>query len=219
MKHKACINLVPMFKRLSDSEKEAIAAISKSKYLNKGDLLFTQGSKSQDLMIVHEGVVKLSRYSKDGKEQIIRTLKPGSFTGELSLFLDETHQNFGAALMNCEICVIEGDAFKTLLLKHPDMSIKLLEAVSLRLYETEDSLENLGTLDIESRIAKKLLELADGKSKFVLPYSKKDLASLLGTTSETLSRRLSTLQNDGIIKMEGQRKIEILNKIELELLI
>lgn len=219
MKHKACIELVPMFKGLSDKEKEAIAGISKSKYYEKGDTLFTQGSESSDLYIVHKGNVKISRYTVDGKEQMIRTLKPGTFTGELALFSDLTHHNFGSVLEDTEICLLEGHAFKNLLLDMPQISIKLLEAVTDRLGQSETRIKDMGTMDVESRIAKHLLDLADGVKLVKIPYSKGEMASLLGTSPETLSRNLKRLQNNGLIRMEGQRKFHLLNKEGLEALI
>lgn len=219
MKHKACIDLVPMFNTLSDKEKEAIAVISKSKYYEKGELLFDQGSKSGDLYIVHKGHVKISRYTFDGKEQIIRTLKPGSFTGELSLFSEQTHHNFAMVLDNTEICLLEGDAFKNLLLEMPHISIKLLEAVTDRLGQSETRIKDLGTKDVESRIAKHLLDLANGVKLVKIPYSKGEMASLLGTSPETLSRNLKRLQTNGLIRMEGQRKFHLINKEGLEALI
>ena len=217
--HLSCIDIVPMFNSLTYDEKKEIAYISKSMNYSRGESIYNQGSRSNDLYIVHKGKVKISRVNKDGKEQVIRTLEPGTFMGELSLFSENMHSDSATVTENTEICQLNGDAFKKLLSEIPSISLKLLEAMSKRLDETEDTVESIGTLDVEARIASKILELSNNMNQFKLPYAKKDMASLLGMSSETLSRKLREFEELGYIGLKGQREITILNKKELEALI
>ncbi len=217
--HLSCIDIVPMFNSLTYDEKKEIAYISKSMNYSRGESIYNQGSRSNDLYIVHKGKVKISRVNKDGKEQVIRTLEPGTFMGELSLFSENMHSDSATVTENTEICQLNGDAFKKLLSEIPSISLKLLEEMSKRLDETEDTVESIGTLDVEARIASKILELSNNMNQFKLPYAKKDMASLLGMSSETLSRKLREFEELGYIGLKGQREITILNKKELEALI
>ncbi len=217
--HLSCIDLVPMFKNLSYDEKKEIAFISKSKHYQKGETIYNQGSFSNDLYIVHKGQVKISRVNRDGKEQVIRTLEPGTFMGELSIFLEDVHSDSATVLEDCEICQLNGAAFKGLLSEIPSISLKLLKEMSKRLDETEDTVESIGTLDVEGRLAQKLLDLAQDQKQFTLPYAKKDMASLLGMSNETLSRKLREFEDLGYINLKGQRHISIVDKEKLEALI
>lgn len=214
--HKSCIDLVPIFDKLNEDEKKEIAYISNSKRYDKGETIYNQGDVSQDLYIVHKGKVKISRFSKEGKEQVLRTLEPGSFMGELSLFLEDEHADFATVLEETEICHLDGSQFKALLMSMPSISLKLLKEISKRLEDTEDTLESIGVLSVEARIIQKLLELSHKQDHFELPYSKKDMASLLGMSSETLSRKLRELESLNLIQLEGQRKVFILNRKDLE---
>ncbi|NLW14847.1 MAG: Crp/Fnr family transcriptional regulator [Erysipelothrix sp.] len=216
---KSCIDLVPMFNSLSNDEKKEIAIISDHHNFKKGETIYNQGSKGKDLYIVHTGEVKISRLTKDGKEQVIRTLNPGDFMGELSLFLENTHTDFASVLKDAQICILDGDKFKDLLTQIPTISVKLLTEVSMRLSQMENTVESMGVLSVEARLAKKLLELASDNKEFTLPYSKKDMASLLGMSSETLSRKLREFEELEYISLKGQRNVTILDKDALELLV
>lgn len=88
--------------------------------------------------------------------------------------------------------------------------------MSQRLDDTENTVESMGVMSVEARIVNKLFELAKGQSKFELPYSKRDMASLLGMSSETLSRKLRELESDQLIGLKGQRGIELLDLDALE---
>lgn len=216
MNHKSCIDLVPIFDNLTYDEKKEIAYISNSKLYQKGETIFNQGDTSKDLYIVHKGQVKISRYTKDGKEQVLRTLEPGSFTGELSLFLEDEHSNFAMVTEDTEICHLDGDKFKELLGEMPSISLKLLTEMSKRLDDTEGTVESIGAMSVEARIVNKLFELAQGEATFSLPYSKRDMASLLGMSSESLSRKLRELETQGLIGLKGQRGITLIDKEALE---
>lgn len=100
--------------------------------------------------------------------------------------------------------------------KYPTIAFKVLEELSSRLKRAENLIENLGVKDVESRIAEILLELSDDKGHITLPIKKGDLASHLGMSQETLSRKLSYFQDKGWIELEGHKKIKILDKESLE---
>lgn len=217
--HLSCIDIVPMFQNLSYDEKKEIAFISNSKKYEKGENVYLQGAQSKDLYIIHKGQIKISRLNKDGKEQVIRILEPGSFMGELSLFNEDVHSDSAVVLENTEICQLNGDAFKTLLTEIPSISLKLLSEMSKRLDETEDVVESIGTMDVTARVASQLLAYSKGNNHFILPLSKKDMASHLGMSYETLSRKLRDFESLGYLKMQGQREFILEDRKELEAII
>ncbi|MDF2859069.1 MAG: cAMP-binding protein, partial [Neobacillus sp.] len=112
-----------------------------------------------------------------------------------------------------------------MLVAHPEISLKILEEFGKRLKEAEMTIERLSLQDAEKRVASYLIEQISNATNseddinpitIVLPMSKKDLSSYIGTTQETLSRRLTTFQERGWIKQSGQRNIIILNMDELK---
>jgi len=101
-----------------------------------------------------------------------------------------------------------------LMLAHPTIAINILEQFSNRIDETEKLIGELSSKDVETRIAGYLLKLVRGKKSqsIVLPMSKKDLASYLGTTQETISRRLSNVQVNHVIVQKCHRNIEVIDE-------
>jgi CRP-like cAMP-binding protein len=218
-----CINNVPILDVLSSSEKAEVMSSSISKKYKKGEVIFSPGHSSANLWIVHKGGVKISRFSSSGKEQIVRILGPGDFTGELSLFSHTILNSTAEALETTEICLIQGKVINDLMLKTPQIAIRFLEKYTERIEMAEDKLEQLTLYDVEQRIANVLLEMFVDQKKddtddnhLILPVSKKDLAVMIGTSQETLSRKLSFFQDQGWIRLIGQRQIIILDQASLQ---
>ncbi|NYB74725.1 Crp/Fnr family transcriptional regulator [Sedimentibacter hydroxybenzoicus DSM 7310] len=219
-----CIDNVPIFRDLLPDEKESIMNSSNQKNFKKGEIIFTPGDSFDDLFVVNKGMVKISKVSSLGKEQILRILKPGDFMGELTLFSKSILSNTAEALEQTEICIIQGNRIRQLLIQSPEIAIKFLQKYTERIEETEELIEQIGLRDVEQRIANYLLiEIENnriinnnGKYEVALPVSKGDLAALIGTTQETLSRKLSLFQDNGWIKLKGQRIIEVADIKRLE---
>jgi CRP/FNR family transcriptional regulator len=219
-----CIDNVPIFHDLLPDEKESIMDSSNHKSFKKGEIIFIPGDSFDELFVVNNGMVKISKISAMGKEQILRILQPGDFMGELSLFSKSIHNNTAEALENTEICVIQGHKIREILLQKPEISLKFLQKFTERIEESEELIEQIGLRDVEQRIANYLLleieknQIINNKGHYeiALPVSKGDLASLIGTTQETLSRKLSLLQDNGVIKLKGQRIISVTDIARLE---
>lgn len=216
---KLCISIVPIFNHLKYEEMLEIVKTSQTKNYKKGEMVFRAGEPSEHLYIVHKGQVKIYRLSESGKEQLIRVMEPGDFLGELALFTNDSLSSYAETMSDTEICAIHKSDMQELLLTNPSISLKILEVFSKRLNEAEKNMERFSSQDSEKRLANYLLDLAnldDGSSlhnpvKITLPISKKDLASYIGMTRETLSRRLTSFQEQGFISQTGHRKITILD--------
>lgn len=217
-----CINNVPILDILSAEEKREVMDASIGKQYAKGEVLFSPGHPSANLWIVHRGSVKISRFSPSGKEQIVRILTPGDFTGELSLFSHTVLTDTAEALEATEICLIQGKVINDLMLRTPQIAIKFLEKYTERIETAEAKLEQLTLYDVEQRLARMLLDMLHHQQKgqtkdnaILLPVSKKDLAVMIGTTQESLSRKLALFQEQGWIKLVGQRQIIIVDETAL----
>lgn len=218
--HELCVARVPIFNHLSNQEMQKIVESGRSRKYSKGEFIYQPGDPSENLLIIHKGRVKIFRVSENGKEQLLRILEPGDFIGDLSIFTNETAVNYAETMENTEICSIHRTDMQQLLVTHPLISVKILEEFSKRLKEAEKTIERLSLLDAEKRVASYLVELVETTVEqedlqlpleITLPMSKKDISSFIGTTKETLSRRLSVFQENGWITLTGQRNITILD--------
>ena len=102
------------------------------------------------------------------------------------------------------------------MLSSSKIAVKLLEEMSRRLEEAENLLESISLLSVDKRIVKSLLEFAGETDEVVLPISKRDLAAQLSITQETLSRKFTALQEEGLVALSGQRKIRLLDRAKLK---
>ncbi|RKQ29592.1 Crp/Fnr family transcriptional regulator [Oceanobacillus halophilus] len=213
-----CVSKVPFFNHLTYEEMLKIVEMSRRLNYKKGEVIFRDGEPLEYLYIVHQGRVKNYQLFESGKEQLLRIIESGEFMGELALFTEKTLDSHAEAMEKTEICAIHRDDMQLLMQQHPTIAVKILQEFSTRLDETEKLVGNLSSKDVETRTADYLVELAkkSNSNEINLPMSKKDLASYLGTTSETISRRLSNFQTNGWIEQKGQRRIRILDKQALE---
>lgn len=208
-----CISLVPIFNHLEEEQMDEVMALIHSRSYKKGEDIYQTGNASDALYIVRRGRVKIYRISESGKEQILRILNPGDFTGELALFNESVHDAFASALVDTDICMIKRNDLQNLLLKYPNISMKILSELSHRLAQSETQTTR-ATERVELRIALFLVESIDHNSKtnvITLPMSKKDLASYLGTTPETISRKLLEFEDAGLIKQLSNKSIKIID--------
>lgn len=214
-----CASRVPIFENLDCDELEEIALQIEHKSFDKGSMIFTEGSDANTLFFINVGKIKLYKYNKDGKEQILHILTNGDFFGELDLIKSSNYQFNAKAMDNAKICTLKKSEVKNIILKKPEIALKLLESVGERLSAIENLAQNLSTNDVDARIAYLLLNLMDkyseeleGKKLINLPLSREDMANYIGVTRETISRKLKKFEDEELIKLIGTKKILILDE-------
>ena len=207
---KACITRVPIFNHLDDDKLHEILSTIKSVHFEKGETIYQVGQHSDSLYIVRKGKIRIYRLSESGREQLLRILKPGDFTGELALFRHSVHESFAEAMEETDVCVITRNDLQRFLLKYPSIALQILTEFANRLDESERRTARVANERVENRIALYLAECvknSKGSLEVTLPMSRKDLASYLGTTPETVSRKLTELEMQGYIKQISGRDI------------
>ena len=207
-----CFKNVPLFKSLSHDEMMEIASITEPRTFKKGEVIYGEGDTGGKLYILHTGGVKISRLSADGKEQFIRAIGPGEFMGELSLFSSLPFMDDAAALENSTMCFIDGEKLKLLMSKYISIAFKVMDELSKRLERAENLIKEISLNSVEERLARVLLDLSDGEKEIVLTMTRGNLASQLGMSQETLSRKLSFFQEEGLISLKGHKRIRIENR-------
>lgn len=218
-----CVAIVPMFAGLTYEEQLQVARFATPIRKTRGEQIYRAGESAAALLVVHTGRVKLSHVAPSGQEQLLRVLEPGDFIGESAFVTGDRPTHTATALTSVELCSFNHSHLRELVSTFPDIALRMLHAVTTRLGETERLLTEISTSDVQARIASYLLDLParwheeDGEAVIHvnLPLPKNAIASLLGTTAETLSRRLAGFVDDGLITMRGSQ-VHILDPAGLE---
>ncbi|WP_270456639.1 Crp/Fnr family transcriptional regulator [Allisonella histaminiformans] len=157
--------------------------------------------------------MKVYMISSSGREQLLRILTPGDYEGVNTLLGAMAQDIFIDSITDTEVCLLRKKDFTALLSRTPQLALKLLELYAQRMADTENQTRFLTMENVETRLATYLQALSlqfSPSSHLTLPMKMKDLASYLGTTPETLSRKLHNLEDKEIISRKG-RKLRILS--------
>lgn len=209
-----CVARVPLFQGLTHAQQLEVAGFARTARLGAVEPVYAAGSDMSQLMVVHTGKVKISRTSASGQEQVIRVLGPGDFIGESAFLTGAKPDHAAEALVPTELCVFRHADLGRLVEKHPSIGLRMLQGVSKRLEDTEARLASVTSGSVASRLADYLLSLpakpgTQGTVEVALPLAKKDIASLLSTTPESLSRQLRKMTDSGVISEEHPGRIMI----------
>ena len=208
----------PLFNGLSDQELGEIGDIAIDRNYKRGESIFMEGDEANGFYIVAKGQVKIFKTSIEGKEQILHIYGPGHLFGEVPVFSGSHLPANALALKKSQILFLPRKAFVHLITRHPSLSMNMLGELSMRLRQFTLQIENLSLKEVPSRLASYLIVLAEEQketNRVKLTISKGQLASLLGTIPETLSRIFAKMSSQGLILVEG-RSIHLLDPAGIE---
>jgi len=212
------ISQTPLFQNLAEDDLNKIRRIAADKFFNKGQTVFSEGDDGNGFYVVAAGKVKIYKVSLEGKEQILHIYGPGNPFGEVPVFSGEQFPANAQTLLKSHLLFFPRTAFTELIAKNPSLCLNMLAVLSMRLRQFTLQVENLSLKEVPGRLASYLLYLAQEQASDVtlsLPISKGQLASLLGTIPETLSRILSKMGNSGLIEVSGSQ-IMLVDLVGLE---
>ena len=212
------ISQTPLFQNLPEADLKKIHRIAKDRFYNKGQTVFSEGDDGDGFYVVVAGKVKIYKVSLEGKEQILHIYGTGNPFGEVPVFSGEKFPANAQTLLKSHLLFFPRTAFTELISKNPSLCLNMLAVLSMRLRQFTLQVENLSLKEVPGRLASYLLYLAQEQASDVtvsLPISKGQLASLLGTIPETLSRILSKMGNSGLIEVSGGQ-IMLLDPVGLE---
>jgi CRP-like cAMP-binding protein len=212
------ITKIPLFQGLHRKQYDDLAMIAVDQVIPRGRMIFSQGDDASGFYIVISGRVKVFKLSPEGKEQILHILGTGEPIGEAAVFAGEKFPAYAEALEESRILFFPRAAFVDLIGKNPAVALNMLAILSRRLRKLAGLVEDLSLKEVPGRLGAYLLLLSEQKraaAEFDLDVSKNQLASLLGTIPETLSRILARMEKERLIKSEGKR-ITLLDRKGLE---
>jgi CRP/FNR family transcriptional regulator len=214
------ISTIPLFNGLPEDQLEAIRRIAIEKQINKGEIVVAEGDEGKGFFVIVEGRVKVFKVSAEGKEQILHIFGPGQPFGEVPVFAGQRFPANAQAIDNTKILFFPRVAIVGLIAANPSLALNMLAEMSKKLRLFAVQIENLSLKEMPARLASYLIHLADEqdqKEVVTLKISKGQLASILGTIPETLSRIFAKLSGNNLIRVEG-KKITLLDRSGLEVL-
>ena len=205
------------FEGLNLLEAKRVAEIAVEKEFEKGDTIFQEGTRSSYFYIITNGQAKITKYTQDGKEVIMEIIGACEIMGVVAVLSGAVYPSSSVALSKVSAVLIKKEEFQNLIEKNPALSIKIIGIISQRLEKAHNKLQAMVGNKVEQRIANVLLELSL-KMGNTIPFTREEIASMTGTTTETAIRVTSRLKLGKMIRTERGRII-LTDKEKLRLIV
>jgi CRP/FNR family cyclic AMP-dependent transcriptional regulator len=204
---------VPLFSDLSEAELARFADVTREREYPKNSVILFEDDPGDALYIVSAGQVKVVLIGEDGREVILSVLGDGDFFGDMALIDDEPRSAHVIAMRDSQLLVLRRDDFQAQLVAQPKISLKLLRVLVQRLRRADEKIGGLVLLDVNGRVARVLLDMADesGGPKITRRLTHHTIAQMIGSSRETVSRAMRELVDRGLIEIT-RREISIRNR-------
>lgn len=199
---------IPFFVGISDNELKAIADIMTERIYRRGSILFMEGEFGEAVHFVMEGRVKIYKTSEDGREHILYIANPGDIFAEVILFNEVNYPATAQVIEDTRIAIIHNEDLEKVLIEHPSMAIAIIKVLNKRLINAQSQVKSLALHNTHSRTAEMLLRLVEERGiktpegiELDLNISRQELANMIGTTRETVTRVLASFKKYNAIEM------------------
>ncbi|MBW1807068.1 MAG: Crp/Fnr family transcriptional regulator [Deltaproteobacteria bacterium] len=205
---------VSIFANVDDRAIDSLSDMIISKDYSKGSLVFGQEEPGDALFIIAKGRVKIVLYGESGKEITLSFFRKGDFFGEMSLLDDMPRSANVVTTEDSTLLILKRDDFKKHLVENPTTAVNVLAELSKRLRKADEIIGNLALLDVYGRVARVLIDLGEKEGEKVEDGmlirkrpTQQDIASMVSTSRETVSRALNEFQKRGLLIMDGKKVI------------
>ena len=205
------LRAIPLFRDLGEKDLADIAGLLIDRKFPRDAVIYEDGSIGDYMYIIQEGQVKVTKMSEDGREKILEILGPGNFHGEMAL-LDRAPRSASAKTITpCVLLALSRADFLGLLKQNHEVTLELIRVLARRLRETDEQIKGLLFERVEGRTRRLLARLAKepvpGREDKIAtsPITHQQLADLVGTSRETITRVVKELKDEGWLEQEGKR--------------
>lgn len=212
--HGQTLAKTPLFSGLTESELAFLAQRAVPRHFSAGETVFGEGEPCAGLYVVESGQIRIFKSSAGGREQVLSIDGPGSSVAELPVFDGGNYPASVTAIGDATLLFVSKQDFQALCLAHPQVALKVLRVVGVRLRKLVGIIEELSFTTVRHRLASFLLRLAHAEGRrtpngveVALPISNQELASQIGTVRELVSRNFSRFQSEGMLKIDGRSVI------------
>lgn len=208
MKQLTFLHQVPLFAHLTDGELQALATDLVPLTFRQHETILRQGDRGEMLYLIQSGRVRIYALGEEGQEISLRLMGPGEVFGELAL-IDELPRSASAVAMeDTVVLTLPRDAYLNHLKRCPQLALNVMRTLSTRLRSTTDQAGSLAFLDVYRRVARKLLELAEGHGiaeaegvRIAVQLTQQELATMVGATRESTNKALAAFRRQGLIRV------------------
>ncbi len=215
-----------LLKHLPEADLARLEKFAKTRHFAAKEPVFMKGDPASGMMAVIAGRVRISSYSSEGREVVLNVIGSGEIFGEIALIDGGERTADAVAMEDTELMMLERRDFLPFLERNPELCIKLLMVMCHRLRRTSEQLEDFSFLDLRTRLAKRLLDLAtdhgveevDGGVRISLVLSQRVLGAMMGTSREAVNKQLRAWENEGLIRLK-RGSVTLLDSEQLELIV
>jgi CRP-like cAMP-binding protein len=207
-------------KALNKEELVKLAECKTSRLVKKGEVIFEEGENVNGIFCVKDGVCKLTKLSPNGKDQIVKLVAKGELLGQRSMISEEPVNLTAVALEDMQVCFIPKSEIMGFFDKNNQFSMNVMRTICGDLKEADSQMVNMAQKTVKERLAETLLYLQDtfGKNEddsLKIQLTRDELASMIGTATESCIRLLSDFNKLGLIELKG-KKITLKNIAQLK---
>jgi len=207
------LSKVPLFADLSEDELHALSHRTVKHHVRTGDIIFNEGDPCEGFYVVESGEVKIYKTAASGREQVLTVDGAGSSVAEVPVFDGGPYPASAIATTDTTLLFVSKREFRALVLEHPEVGLKVLKNVGSRLRRLVGLIEELSFTTVRSRLILLLVRLlrTEGRhtergTEIALPANQ-EIAAQIGTVRELVSRNLSRLQAEGLIRLDGKQVV------------
>lgn len=199
-------------KALNKDELIKLAECKTSRLVKKGEVIFEEGENVNGIFCVKDGVCKLTKLSPNGKDHIVKLVTKGELLGQRSMISDEPVNLTAVALEDMQVCFVPKNEIMGFFDKNNQFSMNVMKTICGDLKESDSQMVNMAQKTVKERLAETLLYLQDtfGKNEdntLKIQLTRDELASMIGTATESCIRLLSDFNKSGLIEIKGKKII------------
>jgi CRP-like cAMP-binding protein len=199
---------IPLFSAVSDADLDSIASLLIERRFPKNKTIVEEGVSGDYMYVLREGQVKVTKLSSDGREKILELLEAGDFFGEMSLLDSAPRSASVKALVESRVLALSRNDFLSLLRRSPDLAMAVVQELTRRLRQVDEQASSLSFQRVKERTQGLLVRLArdEWEGRMRTPsLTHQQMADMIGTSRETVTRVVKGLKEDGWLEQEGKR--------------
>jgi CRP-like cAMP-binding protein len=201
---------IPLFEQVSDEDLENIASHLIERSFPRNATVVEEGLPGDYMYVIQEGRVKVTKLSEDGREKILELLGEGSFFGEMALLDQAPRSATVKTLAPARLLALSRNDFLSLLRRSPDLAMNVIQELSRRLRDTDEQASSLSFLRVKDRTKGLLRRLAeetagDDTRRATPSLTHQQIADMIGTSRETVTRVVKELKQDGWLEQQGKQ--------------
>ena len=206
------LSMVDVLEPLSGKELEEFSRRVPDTHVERGEIFYAPGDRSEALFMLKRGRVRIYKVAPDGWEFTLAVVEAGTMFGEMALTAQRLREAYAEAVEPSDICVLKSEDLERIVRSNPDVGLRMIRVLSERLRVCETRLEDIGLKEVPARLASLVLQLAESEGvmtsdgpKIPTHYTHRQLATMIGSSRETVTRAFTKLQKSGAVELRRRR--------------